>query len=122
MKYYLPSALDQPPAAPAPTQGVPPWDETRVVGHGLSRVDAYERVSGTAVYTLDVALPDMLHGAIVRCPHAHARVTRVDTSVAERMPGVRAVITASTPGADMPWYSGNRGPTTFRYTPRCFSR
>ena len=53
----------------------------------LPRVDAYERVSGSAVYPLDFALPDMLHAAILRCPHAHARVKSVDTSAAEKMPG-----------------------------------
>jgi len=106
MKYYLdwpePDAWDPPPQ----DQEIQPWGETRVVGKPIPRVDAYERVSGTAVYTLDMTLPDMLHAAIVRCPHAHARVVSVDTSRAEGMPGVRAVITASTPGADIPWYGG----------------
>ena len=104
MKYYLdwpePDAGHPPPQ----DQEIQPWGETRVVGKPIPRVDAYERVSGTAVYTLDMTLPDMLHAAIVRCPHAHARVLSVDTSRAEGMPGVRAVITASTPGADIPWY------------------
>ena len=45
-----------------------PWGETRVVGKPLPRIDAYERVSGTAVYAIDVSLPDMLHVAFVRCP------------------------------------------------------
>lgn len=101
------------------TTQLPPWGETRVVGRPLSRVDAYERVSGSAVYTLDLALPDMLHAAIVRCPHAHARVTRVDTSRAERMPGVRAVLTAATPGADIPWYYGPQGPTSQLFDAHC---
>ena len=81
-----------------------PWGKTTVVGTRQTRVDAYERVSGTAVYPHDVSLPDMLQGAILRCPHAHAKVLKVDTSKAEKMPGVRAVLTAETPGADMPWY------------------
>jgi len=89
------------------------------VGKPLSRVDGYERVSGSAVYTLDLALPDMLHAAIVRCPHAHARVTRVDTSQAERMPGVRAVLTAATPGAAIPWYEGPAGPTSRLFDVHC---
>ncbi|MBK9967427.1 MAG: xanthine dehydrogenase family protein molybdopterin-binding subunit [Holophagales bacterium] len=83
---------------------MPPWGETKVVGKPLPRVDAYERVSGSAVYPLDVALPDMLHAAILRCPHAHAQVKSVDTSAAEKMPGVRAVLTGRSPGADIPWY------------------
>ena len=42
----------------------------------------------------------MLHAAIVRCPHAHARVKKVDTAKAEAMPGVRAVLTAGDAGRD----------------------
>ncbi len=116
MKYYLPEPQQDPTAMPAE---LPPWDETRVVGQALPRVDAYERVSGTAVYSLDLALPDMLHAAIVRCPHAHARVRRVDTSRAEAMPGVRAVITASTPGAALPWHFGGQGATSTLFDEHC---
>ena len=68
------------PETDAPKAEMPPWSETKVVGKPLQRVDAYERVSGTAVYPLDFALPDMLHAAILRCPHAHARVKSVDTT------------------------------------------
>ncbi len=49
---------------------VKPWGETTVVGKPIPRVDGYERVSGTAVYPLDVILPNMLYAAILRCPHA----------------------------------------------------
>jgi len=94
------------PETPAPKAEMPPWGETKVVGRPLPRVDAYERVSGTAVFPLDFALPDMLHAAILRCPYAHAQVRSIDTSAAEKMPGVRAVITGKTPGADIPWYRG----------------
>jgi len=94
------------PETPAPKAEMPPWGETKVVGKPLPRVDAYERVSGSAVFPLDFALPDMLHAAILRCPHAHAQVRSIDTSAAEKMPGVRAVITGKTPGTDIPWYRG----------------
>ena len=94
------------PETAAPKAEMPPWGETKVVGKRVPRVDAYERVSGSAVYPLDFALPDMLHAAILRCPHAHAVVKSVDTSAAEKMPGVRAVITGKTPGADVPWFRG----------------
>ena len=80
------------------------WRETSVVGTRQARIDAYERVSGTAVFPHDVSLPEMLHGAILRCPHAHANVLEIDTTEAEKMPGVQAVITGKTGGADMPWY------------------
>lgn len=99
------------PETPGPNAEMPPWGETKVVGKPLPRVDAYERVSGSAVYPLDVALPDMLHAAILRCPHAHAQVTSIDTSAAEKMPGVRAVLTGKSPGTDIPWYR-SRGKST----------
>ena len=80
------------------------WSETTVVGTRQPKVDGYERVSGAAIYPHDVSLPDMLHGAILRCPHAHAKVISIDTSAAEKMPGVHAVVTGKSPGADIPWY------------------
>jgi CO/xanthine dehydrogenase Mo-binding subunit len=92
------------PETPGSGEWPDPWKETRVVGTRVAKVDAYERVSGTAVYPHDVSLPEMLHGAILRCPHAHAKVLKIDTSKAEKMPGVQAVLTGDSPGADMPWY------------------
>ena len=91
------------PETPGPASGVKPWQATDMVGKPLPRVDAYERVSGKAVYPSDITFPDMLFAATLRCPHAHARVKDVDTREAEAMPGVRAVITAKTPGADILW-------------------
>jgi xanthine dehydrogenase YagR molybdenum-binding subunit len=96
-----------------------PWGETTVVGTPRPRVDGYERVSGSAVYAIDVTFPDMLHAAIVRCPHAHARVKKVDTSKAEAMPGVRAVLTGDSPGAKLPWYFGQKGPLSLLFDPHC---
>lgn len=87
-------------AAPQPE----PWTTTRVVGKPVPRIDGYERVSGAAEYTADVILPGMLHAAILHCPHAHARVKAIDVSAAEKMPGVHAVLTRSSPGAEIPWY------------------
>ena len=95
---------DTVPETPQTDEYPAPWKTTTVIGTRVTRVDAYERVSGTAVYPHDVSLPDMLHGAILRCPHAHARVLKIDTSKAEKMPGVRAVLTGESPGADMGWY------------------
>ncbi|MGE5234927.1 MAG: xanthine dehydrogenase family protein molybdopterin-binding subunit [Acidobacteriota bacterium] len=99
--------------------GLTPWGDTTVVGKPLPRIDAYERVSGTAVYTMDVNLPGMLHAAIVRCPHPHARVKRVDTATAAAMPGVRGVLTASSTGADLPWYVTDRGALSKLFDPHC---
>ena len=91
------------PETPLPGKEPPPWKETSVVGKPLPRVDAYERVSGSAVYPSDVHLPNMLHGAILRCPHPHARIRRVETSAAAKLPGVRVIISSNTPEADLVW-------------------
>ena len=81
---------------------LPPWKETRIIGKALPRLDAYERVSGSAVFSQDVAFPDMLHAAILRCPHAHAMVKNVDIRAAEKMPGVHAVLIGADPDAAVP--------------------
>jgi CO/xanthine dehydrogenase Mo-binding subunit len=67
--------------------------EYNVVGHPEPRSDGAEKVTGKALYTVDVRLPGMAHGKILRSPFAHARITRVDASKAEALPGVFAVIT-----------------------------
>jgi 4-hydroxybenzoyl-CoA reductase subunit alpha len=67
--------------------------ELRVVGKPLPRVDGYAKVTGQAEFTVDVQLPGMLHGKILRSPHPHARILNIETSAAERLPGVKAVIT-----------------------------
>ena len=97
----------EPPAPP--DEKMPAWNQTRIIGKALPRVDAFERVSGKAEFTYDVILPDMVYGATLRCPHAHANVKSIDTSAAEKMPGVVAIITGKSPGADMPWYGGGYG-------------
>jgi aerobic-type carbon monoxide dehydrogenase small subunit (CoxS/CutS family) len=63
---------------------------TRVVGRSLPRIDASGKVTGTAVYAADWALPGMLHGKIFRSTEAHARLVRIDPSRAAALPGVRA--------------------------------
>ena len=62
------------------------------VGRDVPRIDAVERVTGRAEYTRDVRLPGMLYARVLRSRHPHARIVRIDTSRAEAMPGVRAVI------------------------------
>ena len=115
--YYLPAIL---PATPEPDQEQPTWKETRVVGKPIPRIDAYERLSGTAVYPSDVRLANMLYGAVLRCPHAHARVKSVDAAKAEAMSGVRAVVSDATPGARIPWYRDREGNTVTRlFDPHC---
>lgn len=97
-----------------------PWGETKVVGKPLPRVDAFERLSGKAVYTLDLILPDMLYAATLRCPFPRARVKRLDLSKALKMPGVRAVLSDADPEAKLPWYSGPGGKAMSRlFDPEC---
>jgi len=64
-----------------------------VVGRAGYRTDGEDKVSGKAIYTVDVRVPGMIHGKILRSPYAHARLTRVDGSKAEKLPGVFAVVT-----------------------------
>ncbi|MCF3960704.1 xanthine dehydrogenase family protein molybdopterin-binding subunit [Streptomyces fuscigenes] len=66
-----------------------------LIGSPVERIDALEKVSGRATYAADTRLPRMLYGAVLRSPHAHARVVSVDTSRAKRLPGVHAVITGA---------------------------
>ncbi len=74
-------ALDQWPAGPLTT-----------VGRRVPRVDGVARVRGEAPFTADLQLPGMLHTAVLRSPHARARVTSIDLEPARSAPGVRAVI------------------------------
>lgn len=64
--------------------------ELAVIGKRTPRLDGRLKVTGAARYTADVRLPGMLYGRIVRSPHPHARVVSIDTSEAEKHPGVRA--------------------------------
>jgi 4-hydroxybenzoyl-CoA reductase subunit alpha len=68
------------------------------LGRRSRRVDGHRKATGSEVYTDDIVLPGMLHGKILRSPHAHARIVSIDTNAAEGMPGVHGVIT----GRDMP--------------------
>ncbi len=68
-----------------------PEAQLQVVGKPTPRVDARERVTGAAEYSIDVALPGLLTAAGLRSPHPHARITGLDTTRAERLPGVRAI-------------------------------
>ena len=66
-----------------------------IVGQRMRRPDAPDKVKGTALYVDDLAVAGALYGGVLRSPHAHARVVRLDASAARAMPGVHAVITAA---------------------------
>jgi CO/xanthine dehydrogenase Mo-binding subunit len=67
--------------------------ELRFIGDAHSRPDAPEKAAGKAIYIHDMVRPGMLHGKIKFSEYAHAKIKRIDTSRAEKLPGVRAVIT-----------------------------
>ena len=69
-----------------------PTGPREVVGRPAPRVDGRLRATGQARYTADVRLPGMLHAAVLRSPHARARVTRLDLEPARRATGVRGVL------------------------------
>ena len=69
-------------------------DDLRVVGKNWVRLDGVDKVTGRSVFADDVRLPGMLFGKLLRSPHAHARILNIDTSHAEALPGVKAVVTA----------------------------
>jgi len=69
------------------------WVGTRPI-----RPDGVPKVTGRALYGADLKLPGMLFGKVLRSPHAHARIVSIDTSAAEKLPGVKSIVTS----ADLP--------------------
>jgi len=67
--------------------------DTHTVGKSEIRPDAFDKVTGGRGYPINVKLPGMLYGKMLRSPYSHARILNIDTSEAEKLPGVKAVIT-----------------------------
>ena len=67
----------------------------RVIGTRPIRHDGTDKVTGRASFGADIRLPGMLYGKVLRSPHAHAQIRSIDTSEAEALPGVKAVVTAA---------------------------
>jgi CO/xanthine dehydrogenase Mo-binding subunit len=107
------------PETPEPQVVAPVWTDTTVVGKPVTRIDAYDRVSGSAVYPSDVTLPDMLHAAVLTCPHAHALVRKIEIGGAARLPGVQAILADGQPGTNVPWYPGRGGFGSRLFDPHC---
>jgi CO/xanthine dehydrogenase Mo-binding subunit len=79
--------------------------ELTVIGKPLNRRGAVEKVTGQAKYSGDIKLPGMLYGKTLHCPHPRARIVKIDTSKAEALPGVMAVLTKeNTQGWRTSWY------------------
>ena len=72
--------------------------EFAVIGRPLPKIDAWAKVIGETKYADDLFLPRMAYGRLLRSPHGHALIKRIDTSQARALPGVYAVIT----GSDLP--------------------
>ncbi|MEE8442257.1 MAG: xanthine dehydrogenase family protein molybdopterin-binding subunit [Dehalococcoidia bacterium] len=84
----------------------------RVIGQRVPKVDAAAKVTGRALFGADIKLPGMLVGKVLRSPYAHARIVSIDTTKAEALPGVMAVIAARDmpvrpPGTWVPYGSGS---------------
>jgi CO/xanthine dehydrogenase Mo-binding subunit len=66
-----------------------------VVGKSVPRTDAISKVTGAAQYVADLHMPGMLHAAVLRSPHPHARLLSIDITAAAALPGVKAVVTGA---------------------------
>ena len=64
-----------------------------VIGKSFPRVDALLQVTGKSMFGADISRPNMLFAKILRSKHAHARILKIDTSKAEKVAGVKAIIT-----------------------------
>ena len=69
-------------------------DKFSVVGQRVQRIEGFEKVTGDSKFIADIYLPGMLVGKVLRSPFPHARIRHIDISKAEKLPGVRAVVTA----------------------------
>jgi 4-hydroxybenzoyl-CoA reductase alpha subunit len=64
-----------------------------VINTPVHNIDGIAKVTGRATYTFDITLPHMLYGKILRSPYPHARILNIDTSKAEKLPGVKVIVT-----------------------------
>ncbi len=86
-----------------PEYGWPDAANRRLIGKRIPRLDGPAKVSGAAKYTYDVHRPGMLYAKVLRCPHAHAKIVKLDLSQVERMPGVKAVLVIQGEGSEIQW-------------------
>ena len=95
--------------AEVPVERIKSWEagaKLKVVGKAVPRIDGYDKVSGTAQYTFDLTLPNMVYARVLRSKLPHATIRSIDTSHAEKLPGVLAVISQkNTP--EIKWYGNS---------------
>jgi xanthine dehydrogenase YagR molybdenum-binding subunit len=89
--------------ANTPDYSWPPMEKRKVIGQRLKRLDGPAKSSGRAKYSSDQNPKGMLFAAYQTSPHAHARITGVDTSAAEKSPGVKAVHVMAAAGTEINW-------------------
>ena len=87
----------------APNYSWPAQDQRRIMGKRVPRIDGAMKASGRAKYSYDIARPGMLYAVLVTSPHAHAKLTSLDTAAAEKSRGVLAVELMAKPGEEMQW-------------------
>lgn len=81
----------------------PDTQERSLIGTKISRIDGPAKSSGRAKYSYDIVRPNMLIAKILSCPYAHCKITRLDMSAAEKVPGVRAVKQHAQVGSELKW-------------------
>ena len=81
----------------------PAAENRSLIGKRISRLDGPVKSSGRAKYSFDVNRPGMLYGKMILSPYAHAKVTKIDISAAEKMPGVKAVTLIWEVGKEVQW-------------------
>ncbi|HEV2490189.1 MAG TPA: molybdopterin cofactor-binding domain-containing protein, partial [Candidatus Acidoferrales bacterium] len=81
----------------------PPADHREFIGKRIKRIDGPVKSSGRAKYSYDINRPGMLWGKMATSPYAHAKIRKVDTSAAEAMPGVKAVVSIMKEGDEVLW-------------------
>lgn len=82
------------------------WPEAgnrKLIGKRISRLDGPDKVRGAAKYCADYKRPGMLYGKVLRSPYARARIVSIDTSAAEKMPGVKAIHIVQAAGKELQW-------------------
>src|SRR6266849_3580491 len=80
--------------------------ERRLIGTKVQRIDGPDKATGRAKYSYDINRPGMLHGIILRCPHAHAKLKSMDTAAAESTPGFKALHRIAKDGTELT-YAGD---------------
>src|SRR5579872_2720387 len=81
----------------------PSMETRKVIGKPLKRLDGPAKSSGRAKYSSDLNPKGLLYGSYLHSPYAHAKVTSIDTSDAEKLPGVKAVHVVAPAGTELQW-------------------